>query len=107
MVSILPLIFYSSSFLFKPQEIVPRTPTIINITFTLVFHSLFSSPERPVIIIIIIIIIIGHVDRVFANGAEDRGSIPGWVIPNTQKMLLDTSLLKSMQYKVGIKSKVE
>ena len=28
---------------------------------------------------------------VFANGPGDRGSIPGRVIPNTQKMVLDAS----------------
>ena len=27
----------------------------------------------------------------FANGLGDRGSFPGWVIPKTQKMILDTS----------------
>ena len=28
--------------------------------------------------------------RVFTNGPEDWGSIPGRVIPKTQKMVLDT-----------------
>ena len=46
------------------------------------------------------------VDRVFANGPGDMGSIPGRVIPKTLKMVLDTSLLIT-QYKVRIKSKVE
>ena len=32
--------------------------------------------------------------RVFANGPGDLGSIPGRVIPKTQKMVLDASLLK-------------
>ena len=41
----------------------------------------------------------------FANG--DRGSVPGWVIPKTQKMVLDASMLNTQQYKVGIKGKVE
>ena len=35
------------------------------------------------------------------------GSIPGRVIPKTFKMVLDTSLLNTQQYKVGIKGKVE
>ena len=30
--------------------------------------------------------------RVFINNPGDRGSIPGRVIPKTQKMVLDTSL---------------
>ena len=29
--------------------------------------------------------IIGLVDRVFANGSGDRGSIPGGIIPKTKK----------------------
>ena len=44
---------------------------------------------------------------VFASGLGDQGSIPGWVIPKTQKMVLDTSLLNTQHYKVRIKSKVE
>ena len=45
--------------------------------------------------------------RVFANGPGDLGSIPGRVIPKTQKMLLDASLLNTQHYKVRIKGKVE
>ena len=44
---------------------------------------------------------------VFANGPRDRGSILGRVIPKTLKMVLDTSLLNTQQYKVRIKGKVE
>ena len=33
------------------------------------------------------------VDRVFANGPGDLGSIPGHVIPKILKMILDTSIL--------------
>ena len=45
--------------------------------------------------------------RVFANGLGDLGSIPGRVIPKTQKMVLDASLLSTQHYKVRIKGKVE
>ncbi len=41
------------------------------------------------------------------NGPEDLGSIPSRVIPKTLKMVLDTTLLNTQQYKVRIKSKVE
>ena len=51
--------------------------------------------------------LIGLVGRVFANGPGDLGSIPGRVIPKTLKMVLDTSLLNTQQYKVRIKGKVE
>ena len=36
-----------------------------------------------------------------------QGSIPGRVIPKTFKMVLDTSLINTRQYKVRIKGKVE
>ena len=45
--------------------------------------------------------------RVFANDPGDQGSIPGRVIPNTQKMVLAASLLYTQHYKVQIKGKVE
>ena len=51
--------------------------------------------------------LIGLVGRVFANDPEDLGSIPGRVIPKTLKMVLDTALLNTQQYKVSIKGKVE
>ena len=38
---------------------------------------------------------IGLMCWVFAHGLEDQGSIPGRVIPKTQKMELDTSLLNT------------
>ena len=41
------------------------------------------------------------------NGPGDLGSIPGRVVPKTLKMVLDTSLLNTQQYKVRIKGKVE
>ena len=44
--------------------------------------------------------------RVFANGPGDLGSILGRVIPKTQKMVLDASLLNTQHYKVRIKGKV-
>ena len=50
---------------------------------------------------------IGQAVRVFANGLGDLGSIPGQVIPKTQKMVLDASLLNTQHYKVRIKGKVE
>ena len=37
----------------------------------------------------------------------DLGSIPGHIVPETLKMVLDASLLNTQQYKVCIKGKVE
>ena len=51
--------------------------------------------------------LIGLVGRVFANGPGDLCSVPGHVIPKTLKMVLDTSLLNTQQYKVRIKGKLE
>ena len=50
---------------------------------------------------------IGLMSRVFANGLGDRGSTPGRVIPKTQKMVLDATLLNTQHYKVWKKGKVE
>ena len=41
--------------------------------------------------------------RVFTNGPADLGSVPGRVIPKTQKMVLDASLLNTQPYKVRVK----
>ena len=45
--------------------------------------------------------------RVFANSQGDWGSIPGWIIPNSQKMVLDAPLLNTQHYKIRIKGEVE
>ena len=52
-------------------------------------------------------ILIDLVGRVFANGPGDFCLIPGRIIPETLKMVLDTSLLNTRQYKVRVKGKVE
>ena len=44
--------------------------------------------------------------RVFANCLGDWSSILGQVIPKTQIIVLDTSLLNTQLYKVHIKGKV-
>ena len=45
--------------------------------------------------------------RWFAKDPGDRGSIPGRVILETQKMVLDATLLNTQHYKIRIKGKVE
>ena len=47
------------------------------------------------------------VGRVFVSGPRDLGSIPSHIIPKTFKMVLDTSLLNTQQYKIRIKGKVK
>ena len=49
----------------------------------------------------------GLMSWVFANGPEDRGSIPGRVLPKTHKMILYATLLNTQHYKVRIKGKVK
>ena len=51
--------------------------------------------------------LIGLMGRVFTNGPGDWGSIPGWIMSKTLKMVLDTSLLNTQHYKVCIKCKVK
>ena len=46
---------------------------------------------------------IGLMSKVFASGPGGQVSISGWVIPKTQKMVLDASLLSTQHYKVRIK----
>ena len=50
------------------------------------------------------VLLFGPVGRELAG---DLGSIQGRVISKTLKMVLDTSLLSTQQYKVRIESKVE
>ena len=45
--------------------------------------------------------------KVFTNGRGDEGSIPGRVIPKTQKMVLDAALLNTQHYNARIKGIVE
>ena len=47
------------------------------------------------------------IGTVFANGPGDRASIPGRIIPKTQKMVLNSALLNTQHYKVRIKGKVK
>ena len=49
---------------------------------------------------------IGIMVRELANDPGDLGSIPGRVIPNTLKMVLDASLLNTQNYKVRITGKM-
>ena len=45
--------------------------------------------------------------RVYANGLADLGSIQDRVMPKTQKMVPNSSLLNTQHYKVRIKGKEE
>ena len=56
---------------------------------------------------VLVIRVINLMSRVFANGPEGQGSIPGRDIPKTQKMALDAALFNTQHYKVRIKDKVE
>ena len=48
---------------------------------------------------------IGLMVRMFSNGLRDPGSIPGRVIPKTQKMVLNAILIITQHYQVRIKVK--
>ena len=60
-----------------------------------------------IIIIIIIYSFESFSHQLFDNGPGDRGSIPGWITPKTQKMVLNAALLSTQHYKVRIKGKFE
>ena len=38
------------------------------------------------------------IGRVFTNSPGDQGSVPGQVIPETEKMVFDTSWLNTLHY---------
>ena len=46
-------------------------------------------------------------NTVFTNGSVEQGLILGRVMPNTQKMVRNATLLNTQNYKVRIKGKVE
>ena len=71
------------------------------------YKPFYSSINGLNSTIIVLHQLITQVGRVFANDPGDLGSTPGRVIPKTLKMVLDTSLLSTQQYKVCIKGKVE
>ena len=67
-----------------------RVTTIMTTTFSTIIDRIF-----------------GLMSRVFVNGPGDQDYIPGLVIPKTQKMVLDATLLNTQHYKVTIKGKVD
>ena len=73
----------------------------------LLLIALFCAAIRRYSVSSLIFHFLGLAVRVFANRPGDLGSIPGRVIPKTQKMVLDASLLNTQHYKVRIKGKVE
>ena len=49
----------------------------------------------------------GKIAKCSPNGPGELGSIPGRVIPKTLKIVLDTALFNTQQYKVRIKGEVK
>ena len=52
-------------------------------------------------------VFLSNTNKLHTVGPGNLGSIPGRVIPKTFKMVLDTSLYNTWQYKVRIEGKVE
>ena len=93
-----------------PYLLAPCLLLLVVVVDTTNQKSLVSHKNRTWIWVsprIDTVLLFGLVGRVFANGPEGLGSIPGPVIPKTLKMVLDTSLLNTQQYKVYNKGKVE
>ena len=94
-------------------SIVSQRAAILFFHIYIFFRSLSLSLSLHTHIYIYIYIyiyinqLIGLVGRVFTNCPGNWGSIPGRVIPKTQKMVLDATLLSTQHYKVQIKGKVE
>ena len=79
-----------------------RATSHILIHFSFVYNFLIKVMHKNITYIYESKAIVG---RVFTNGPGDQGSIPGQVVPKTQKMLIGASLLNTLHYKVWIKSK--
>ena len=73
----------------KVDDAVLDRKLILNMSKSLIHRLKESHREELPDAIRLSIPDIGLVVRVFANGQEDLGSIPGRVIPKTQKMVLD------------------
>ena len=86
-------IFILSHFAQKLNKSFPSAYKTLRVTFETVGYS-YTLRNKIIAV------------RVFANGLGDLGSIPGRVIPKTQIMVLDASLLNTQHYKVRIKGKV-
>ena len=74
------------------------------------YHQMETSHVHDCVCVCVCVYIywpISLVDRIFINGLGDQVSIPGQVIPKTKIMVIDTSLLNTLHYKVYIKSRVE
>ena len=71
--------------------------------YLFIYYSLFII----IYLLFMVHLAIGLMSRLFAYGPGDRGSIPGQVMPKTQKMVLDAALICTQDFKVRIKGKVE
>ena len=74
---------------------------------TPLFEFCFPSPRQVAFYASYFDCLLESTDYFSVNGPRDWGSIPGRVIPKTQKMVLDSALLNTQLNKVRIKSKVE
>ena len=65
--------------------------------FKIIYNSIYKEIVNFCLdsLFIIYLILLGLMGRVFANGPGDLDSIPGHVIPKTQKMVLDIALLNT------------
>ena len=77
------------------------------ITNAIVFNQLarLVSPSTVFLITVLIAVTIWLEGRMFTNGPEGPGSIPGRVMLKTQKMILDTSSLNTQHYKYVSRAK--
>ncbi len=70
---------------------------------TPLFEFCFPSPRQVAFYASYFDCLLKSTDYFGVNGPRDWGSIPGWDIPKTQKMVPDATLLKTQHYKVRIK----
>ena len=78
---------YGVDVIVKEENVKIKPNTHTSIKHATIFHPLYGR----------IFWVAGQKRRVFANGPRDRGSIPSQVLPKTQKMILNASLLSTIR----------
>ena len=86
--------------------LIPARKCILEVSFFSIYENTYYNQSLK-ILDKILLKNNSLVGKEFANGPRDLGSITVHVIPKTLKMVVDTSLLKTQQYKVRIEEKVE
>ena len=100
--------YFLSIFLFNKQKILKMTRHFNFFVFYMLKKKKNTEDKNQKIVTYNFNIVTMIMDLLsLFNGPANQGSIPGRVIPKTQKMVLGATLFNTQHYKVRIKGKVE